>query len=675
MGRCLHPHSAPLGELPPPPPGACFGRDELIEKIVGLAENLESVALIGAGGIGKTSIALSVLHSNRVKERFGDNRRFIRCDEFPASCPHLLSRLSEVVGAGVENPKSLTPLRPSLTSREMFIILDNAESILDPQGTNAREISAVVDELSRFRTISLCITSRITTVPRHCKRPEIPALSLESACNIFYSIYGDNGPSNIVNGLLRRLDFHALSITLLATTASHNAWNYDRLASEWDTHRAQVLRTDYNESLAATIELSLASPTFQKLGPDAHDLLGIVAFFPQGVDEKNLDWLFPTISDRKDIFDKLCALSLAYRINGFITTLAPLRDYLTPRDPKSSPLLCATKDRYFTRLKVHLYPTKPGFREARWITSEDVNVEHILDVFTSIDTNSVVVWNACICFLQHLFWHKPRETALGSKIEGLPDDHRTKPNCLFELSKLFEQVGNHAERKRILVHTLALFRERGDDAFIALTSRNLSDANRWSGLHQEGIQQAREALEIYERLGDVMGQARCSNELARLLWADNQLDTARDTASRTIDLIPAKGDEFLVCQSHLILGNIHRSKKEREKSVHHFKTALGIASRFDWKDELFWIHYDLAFLFLDEANFNDAQAHAEQAKSYTAENRYNLGRAMEVQARIFYRQRRNEDTKSEVLRALEIFEKLGAAKDVEACKQILSLVC
>jgi hypothetical protein len=78
---------------------------------------------------------------------------------------------------------------------------------------------------------------------------------MESACDIFYGIYGDGGRSDIANDLLRRLDFYALSITLLATTASHNAWDYDRLASEWDTHRAQVLRTDYNGSLAATIEL------------------------------------------------------------------------------------------------------------------------------------------------------------------------------------------------------------------------------------------------------------------------------------------------------------------------------------------------------------------------------------------------------------------------------------
>ena len=69
--------------------------------------------------------------------------------------------------------------------------------------------------------------------------------------------------------------------------AHYDRWDADRLAREWETRRTSVLQTEHNKSLAAAIELSLASAMFPDLGPDARALLGVAALFPQGINENN----------------------------------------------------------------------------------------------------------------------------------------------------------------------------------------------------------------------------------------------------------------------------------------------------------------------------------------------------------------------------------------------------
>jgi tetratricopeptide (TPR) repeat protein len=643
----------------------------LIENIVGFAEHLTPVALIGAGGIGKTSIALTVLHDERVKQRFGHDRRFIRCDKFPTSLTNFLARLSKVTGAGVENPEDLTPLQPFLSSKEMVIVLDNAESILDPQGTDAEEIYAVVEELSHFSNIWLCITSRISTIPPDCETLDIPTLSMEAAHETFDRIYKNGEKSDRISDILEQLDFHPLSITLLATVAHHNKWNVDRLTREWGVQRTGLLRTQHNKSLAAATELSLASPMFQELGPNARGLLGVVAFFPQGIDENNLDWLFPTIPNGRDIFDKFCVLSLTYRSEGFITMLAPLRDYLCPDDPTSSPLLSAAKECYLTRLSVHVDPREPGYKEAQWIRSEDTNVEHLLDVFTSIDANSDDLWDCCINFMRHLYWHKPRLVVLGSKLEGLPDDHPSKPMCLFQLSRLFDTVGNTVEHKQLLIYTLKLWRKRGDYFQVAQTLAFLAGANRWLHLYDEGILQAKESSEIFERLGEAPEQADALKRLAWLLYDDDQLDAAEAAASQSIDLLQDDGDQFFVCQGRRVLSSICYSRGEAEKAINHLEAALKLASSSNWQSELYWIQRSLAELSRDQAKFDKAHTHVEHAKSHAANDPHFLGCAMELQAHIWYEQGMLEEAESEFLHAVGVFEKLGAAEDVKRCRNFL----
>ena len=634
-------------------------------------ENLRPIALIGAGGIGKTSVALAVLHHDRIKGRFGDNRRFIRCDQFPASRPDLLRRLSKVIGTSIENPQDMASLRASLSSEEMLIILDNAESILDPKGKSAQEIYDVVEELSRFSNICLCITSRITTIPPDCERFGVPTLSIEAARSTFRRIYNRNERPDVIDNILRQLEFHPLSITLLATVAHQCDWNNNRLAREWDRRRTDVLHPEHSKSLAATIGLSLASPMFKDLGPDATGLLEVVAFFPQGLNEDNLEWLFPTVADIDTILDKFCTLSLTYRSKGFITMLAPLRDHLRPRNPIQSPLLRTIKERYFTRLSIVVDRFIPGSGDGRWITSEDVNVEHLLDVFVSIDADSEVIWEACANFMSHLCSNKKRQTVLAPKIHQLPDGHPSKPRCLLWLSWLLGRVGNYTEHKRLATHALKLYRGRGDDDGVAEALLSLCDANRKLEFYGDGIEQAKEALDIQGRLRNTAQQAKCLNSLAWLLFKDGQLGAAEEVVFFTIDILPKTGWEFLLCVSHQLLGNIYRCEDRKKDAIHHLIEALRIAFRFNFHDQPFWIHYCFAWLFRDRGELNDAHAHIIQAKLYTISDAYYLGRAAGMHATILYGQRRFEEAMSEASRAIEIFGKLGSVENVATFSELL----
>jgi tetratricopeptide (TPR) repeat protein len=316
----------------------------------------------------------------------------------------------------------------------------------------------------------------------------------------------------------------------------------------------------------------------------------------------------------------------------------------------------------------------PGFEEARWVVLEDVNVEHLLDVFISFDPDGDDILHACYHFMEHIYWYKPRQTVLKSKIEALPDVHLFKPKCLFELSRLLEQTGNYSEQKRLLTHALELWRRQGNSSEVAYTLRHLSEANRNQDLYKEGIRQSKEALEIFKQIGNTSMQMQCSTDLAWVLLDDRQLDAAEDVASHAIDLAPERGQELQVCRLHRVIGNIYRSKGEKTKAIHHFETAIRIGSPFNWHDTLFWIHHDLALLFREKGEFDDANSHIESAKSYAVNNAYKLGRAMEMQAGVWYGQLRLEEAKLQALYALEIYEKLGAANNAGACRELLRMI-
>ena len=130
-------------------------------------------------------------------------------------------------------------------------------------------------------------------------------------------------------------------------------------------------------------------------------LLHAAVFFPQCIDEDDLERLFPTTFDRVNTFDKFYILSrhigttdLSRCSHHFETTFAR-----RIRSRRGS-LPCIVKEQSAARMLVHINPKDPGFAKTRWITSEDVKVVHLLDVFVAIDAASGGVWETCANFIQ-----------------------------------------------------------------------------------------------------------------------------------------------------------------------------------------------------------------------------------------------------------------------------------
>jgi len=147
--------------------------------------------------------------------------------------------------------------------------------------------------------------------------------------------------------------------------------------------------------------------------------------------------------------------------DGFVTMLAH-SETISVQEPKLSPLSCATKDHYFTRLSLDLDPDKPRFKKRGGSTSEDANVEHLLDVFTAIDADSPMYGMSALLSLLHLYEPQKRAYA-GFKNSWAPRIATSRRNACSISSWLFESVGNFQEYKNLLGCALRLWREQGND--------------------------------------------------------------------------------------------------------------------------------------------------------------------------------------------------------------------
>jgi predicted ATPase/DNA-binding winged helix-turn-helix (wHTH) protein len=119
---------APPEPVPPLSMARLFGRAEVVEILSNRLAQQRLITITGPGGIGKTSVALAV--ADRVGAGVADGVCIV--DFAPLADSKLVpTALASALGIGVLSENPLPSLMALLRSRDMLIVLDNCEHVID----------------------------------------------------------------------------------------------------------------------------------------------------------------------------------------------------------------------------------------------------------------------------------------------------------------------------------------------------------------------------------------------------------------------------------------------------------------------------------------------------------------------------------------------------------------
>ncbi|KAJ7730341.1 P-loop containing nucleoside triphosphate hydrolase protein, partial [Mycena metata] len=316
----------------PADPKIFHGREsELTDILELLTEASPRIAILGAGGMGKTSLSRAVLHHPDISANYHVNRFFIACDVSTNKV-----ELVNTIGAhlGLKPGKDLTQgvLRHLSSAPPTLLVLDNLETLWDP-AESRKEIEEFLSLLTDITSLALIITMRGAERPAQVKwtRPfllPLGPLAQNAAQRMFFDIADDGHSIEELNRVLALTDNMPLVISLLAHLVDTEGCS--RILSRWETEKTALLSEGYDKrsNLELSISLSLSSSRMTSV-LHSQDLLSLLSILPDGLSDVELKQTKFPIKDILDCKTALLRTALAYTDdNKRLKVLVPIREYM-----------------------------------------------------------------------------------------------------------------------------------------------------------------------------------------------------------------------------------------------------------------------------------------------------------------------------------------------------------
>ncbi|KAF8207783.1 hypothetical protein K438DRAFT_1755199 [Mycena galopus ATCC 62051] len=334
----------------PSKPKIFHGREQELNHILKLiSQQPPRIAILGGGGMGKTSLARAVLHHPDTSSKF-ECRFFVSAEAATTSV-----ELAALIGlhVGLKPGQDLTKPVVQYFSRQMscLLILDNLETVWEPTHSQAG-VEEFLCLLTSLNHLALIITMRGAERPAkvgwtHPFLLPLQPLSNDAAIQTFIEITDNSNTLEEMEQLLGFTDNMPLAVDLIAHLVDYEG--FSNVLSRWKTEKTSLLSVgfDRQSSVDTSISLSLSSP---RITSESKELLSLLSILPNGLSGAELVQGKLGIPDILTCKAALLATSLAYRdINQRLMLLMPIREYiqrvLPPSQARIQPI-----QRYFHAL-------------------------------------------------------------------------------------------------------------------------------------------------------------------------------------------------------------------------------------------------------------------------------------------------------------------------------------
>ncbi|KAJ7462431.1 P-loop containing nucleoside triphosphate hydrolase protein, partial [Mycena latifolia] len=338
----------------PAKPQIFHGRESELHQILQNFSNEEAprVAILGTGGIGKTSLAKAALHHPGICANY-ENKLFVACDSATT-----IIELTTLVGSniGLKPGRDLTKpvVQHFARGPPCLLVLDNLETSWEPIESRAG-VEEFLSHLSGVSHLALIITMRGAERPSkvHWTHPFLPPLKPladHAAWQTFIDITDNDHDNEEITQLLELMDNMPLAVTLLANLVDYEGCS--TVLARWKTENTYMLSEGHDNSsnLNSSITISLSCP---RMTSGARNLLSLLSILPDGLSNVELLQSGLPVPDILTCKAVLLRTSLAYTDSKRLKVLVPIREYMQHIHPPSPSWVQPLQKHFHSLLDLH----------------------------------------------------------------------------------------------------------------------------------------------------------------------------------------------------------------------------------------------------------------------------------------------------------------------------------